>query len=76
MIKQELVAEIGQPMYDGLIELRNNFRKFGWRNARTCRERSNAERIVVEAEKDQKLHWFQVAKNGDISPCVTYMNCR
>lgn len=70
-----LIKEIGQPMYNGLVRLRENFKKFGWGQIRVCEE-SNTDRIVIEAKKGRDLHWFQVGKNGDIAPCVTYMRCK
>lgn len=76
MDRQRFIEEVGEPMYDGLIRLRNNFRKFGWSNIRVCPEQSNAKNIVVEAKKGRYLHWFQVSKDGGISPCVTYMQCK
>lgn len=76
MDKSQLIQEIGQQMYDGLIKLRGNFKKFGWSNVKICREQSNTEVIVIEAKNGRYLHWFQVDKNGDIAPCVTYMRCR
>lgn len=73
--REQLIKEIGQPMYDGLAKLRENLKKFGWMYIMVCEE-SNADRVVIEAKKGRYFHWFQVDKNGDIAPCVTYMRCK
>lgn len=72
-----LIAEIGKPMYDGLLELKSRLKKFGWTDLKPCREFTNAERIVVEAKDSSgHTHWFQISRNGEFSPCVAYMRCR
>lgn len=76
MPSYDLTEEIGAPMYEGLLKLRENFKKFGWTGAKTNRYMSDRSKIVIEAKDvSGRTHWFQVAKDGCISPCITYIRC-
>lgn len=64
---KQLIKEIGKPMYNGLVKLRENFKKFGWGQIRVCEESNTDDGWVWSEGGIEPMYWFPIPKNNKFS---------
>ncbi len=75
-LPKKVQSEITREMWDGLIKLKGRLKKNGYTKLRCNHELTTTETVVIEAispPPSNHKHWFQVARNGDLTGYPTCM---